>query len=329
MALDPALLALVKNAKNKYSRSSRSVKLKEGKTTLRLVGRPNTKFWAELGVHWIKTEKNGKPVAVVGCYDEVKQQPCAVCTAIDRAAKASSDDESLAIIKDWKMKKTVLVNALVRSGSDASEDPIVVELAPTAFGQMLSTIEEYQAADVDILDLVNGVDFVVERLGKSLDTEYRVMTAPKSKPVHPSVLEKLVDLDAYIEKEFFRGDERKALTAIANMTGISVDGPALAAPVRPGLLTGPSSAVEDAAIEESVVEELEAAPPTASEAAPVAPAPVAAVTPKPKPVKPTTSAAPPATALAAVAAAEPDTFGAALPKDEVDAMLAELDGITS
>jgi hypothetical protein len=321
MALDPALLALVKSAKNKYSRSSKSVKLKEGKTTIRVVGKPGEKFWAENGVHWIKTEKNGKPVAVVGCDDEVHQKPCAICTAIDKASKSASDDETLAIIKEWKMKKTVLINALIRSGADVSEDPQVVELPPTAFGQILATIDEYQAADVDILDFAVGVDFVVERMGKGLDTEYRVMVAPKSKPVPAGTIEKLHDLQAYIEKEFFRGDERKALTAIANMTGINV-GAALSGPASTVLLTGPAGAVDDAIVEEAVVEELEAG----EVAAPVLPTKAAVAAAKPA-VKPTASATPPATAAAkpAAPATAPADFGAAMGKDEVAAMLAELD----
>jgi hypothetical protein len=350
MALSPELLALVKKGKAAYTKSSRSVKLKEGKTTLRVVGKPNEKFWADLGVHWIKTEKNGKPVAVCGCDDIVHQKPCLIDTAIDRASKAASDDETLAIIKEWKVKKSVLVNALVRSGSDASEEPQVVELTPTTFGQILSTIEEYANSDIDILSFgPDGMDFIVERIGKGLDTEYRVMTAPKSKPVPAGTLERLHDLDAYIEKEFFRGDERKALVAIANMTGVSVGGPALSGPSGTALLTGPSGVVDDAEVEAEVVEELDAtapwteAPPTAPAAAASAPAPApaaaaapAAVAPKPapapaaaapaaKPAAPKPAAAPAAAPVAAPAA----DFNAALPQDEVDEMLKELDGISA
>jgi len=320
MALDPALLALIKKGKAQYSKSSKLFAIKEGKTTLRVLAPvAGGKFWADTGVHWIKTEKNGKPVAVTGCHDIVHQTPCEICTAIDRASKTATDDETLGIIKEWKGKKKVLINALVRSGSDASEDPQIVELAPTAFGQILSSMEEYAAAEINILDPATGVDFIIERIGKNLDTEYRVMVAPKSKPVPAEALTKMHDLDAYIEKEHFRGEERKALTAIANMTGISITGPALAAPARTALLTGPAGSVDDAAVEEAVVESLEVA-------APVLPkkvAPAATVAAKPAVV------AKPAPAAKPAAAAPADDFGAALPQAEVDAMLAELDGVAA
>jgi gp32 DNA binding protein like len=256
MALDPSLMALVKNAKNKYSRGGNSVKLKEGKTTLRVLQKGSEKFWAELGVHWIKTEKDGKPVAVVGCYDEVHGTPCATCTAIVKASAPGviTSDEELAIVKEWKTKKGVLVCALVRSGSDASEEPQIVELTGTTFSQICSTWETYLADDINILSPgADGIDFVIERSGRGFDTTYRVMTAPKSKPVPAGVLDRLPDLAAHIEKEYFRGDEKKALLAISNMTGINTSGLAIAAPRAPaGLLT--SSVVEDAEINELVEE---------------------------------------------------------------------------
>lgn len=344
MAINPALMALVKGAKNKYSRGGQSIKLKEGSTTLRLVGAPGAKFWAENGVHWIKTEKGGKPVAVCGCEDEVHQKPCPICTAIDKASKTASDDETLAIIKEWKVKKNVLVNALIRSGTDASETPQVVELTAKAFSAMTNNIEIYAndpGGEIDILDFKTGIDFVVTRSGKGFDTDYVVTIAPRSKPVPDGTVERLVDLDAYIEKEFFRGDDRKALTAIANMTGVSVGSAALTAPApRAGLLTGPSAAVDDAVIEESVVEELEAAPATAPdnadaelaaaeaelEAATKAAADKVAKLKAAAIVKATAAAAKPATTPAPSAA---PAKAAAEDKSDVEAMLAELDGITA
>ena len=355
MALDPALMALVKNAKNKYSRGGNSVKLKEGKTTLRVLQKGNEKFWAELGVHWIKTEKDGKPVAVVGCNDEVHSEPCAICTAIAKASAPGviSSDEELAIVKEWKTKKGVLVCALVRSGSDASEEPQIVELTGTTFSQILSTVETYDADDINILSPTDGIDFVIERSGRGFDTTYRVMTAPKSKPVPAGVLDRLPDLAAHIEKEYFRGDEKKALLAIGNFSGVDLSRLAIAAPRAPaGLLT--SSVVEDAEINEivedavaeeepAVVEEVvetdeereerefqelsakRAAAKVLKDAAAKAAANKVAATAK------TTAAAAPKPVTKAAAAAstvsKDDEFGAALPQAEIDSMLADLDKV--
>lgn len=363
MALNPALQKMVKDAKNKYQKSSNSIKLTEGKTTLRLVSKPDgTGLFADLGVHWIKTEKNEKPVAVVGCREIVYGEACECCTAIDRASKSVTDDETLEIVKEWKGKKGVLVNALMRSGPNAKEEPQVVELTPTTFGQMMNMIEEYAGSDIDILSFTDGKDFIVERIGKGLDTKYTVMPAPLSKPVPKDTVDKLVDLKAHIEREFFRGDEPKALRAIGALTG--VDTSRMLGVSRPSLLTGPAGAVDDAVVEEAaVVAELEAAeapatkPPfdtaeedaaalEAAEAEAAATAAAAKVKElKAKAVKaaadkaiaaagakPAAVAAKPATVVkpaapAAKPAAKTEDFGSAVSQEDIDSMLAELDGV--
>ncbi|SER28678.1 hypothetical protein SAMN05216548_114106 [Faunimonas pinastri] len=301
MALSPALAALVKGAKNKYSRNnSRSVKLKEGKTTVRILQpKPDEKFWADLGVHWIKMEKNGKPVAVVGCRDVVNDEPCPICQAIEKAAHAATDDDSLAIIKEWKAKKSVLVNALIRSGSDASEDPVVLEMTPTTFGTILSMAEQY-GDETNIFDAKTGIDFVIERKGKGLDTEYTVMPSLKPNPVPASALEKCVDLDEFIEKEFFRGDETKALNAITQMTGISV----------PAIGRSTSALLTSAAA--SVAEEVEETPEVVA-----TPATAKATVTKPKPA-PVEEAKP---------ASKGDDFGAVIDEEDMDSILSELEGL--
>jgi hypothetical protein len=242
----------VKSSKNKHSRAGKSVSLGEGKTTIRVLANPDgSQFWFDLGVHWIKTEVNGKPVAVVGCHDEVYGQPCPICTAIAKATEAATSDDEIKLIKEWKASKTVLVNALVRSGSSKSDEPQVVELKSSVWGQISGMIAEYMEADVDLLDLTAGQDFVVERRGRGIDTKYTVMLAPKSQPVDKAALEGMHDLKAWVEAQFFRGEETKALTAIAQVSGINVNGLArIAAPTRSPLLTKPATVVEDAEVAE-------------------------------------------------------------------------------
>jgi hypothetical protein len=249
MAIDPALLAKLKKSKNKFARSGNTLKLKEGKTVVRLLQKGNEDFWREIGIHWIKTEEDGPPVAVTGCSEEVYGKPCAICAAIEIAKKGATDEE-LEIIKKWRAKSSVLVTALIRSGPDASADPQILELSGTTWNKIAGTIEEYQLQDIDIMSPSDGVDFIIERVGRGLNTEYNVMTMPKSKPVPPDVYDRLPDLDAHIERELFRGDEPKALRAIGDFSGTDVSSSAR--------LTGPktttarltSSVVDDAVIED-------------------------------------------------------------------------------
>lgn len=252
MPLDSAILAKMKASKNKYSRGGNTIKLKEGKTTIRLLQKGSEQFWKEIGVFWIKTEKEGKPIAVVGDSDEIYGKPSMVAAAIDKAM-ASATDEEKSILKDMRSKKSVLVAALIRSGSDASEKAQLLELTGTTWSKVLGTVEEYAAEGIDAMDPKNGIDFVIERTGKGLNTEYNVMVAPKSKPVPDGVLGELPNFDEYIERELFKPDaERKALTAIGNFAGIT-GLTALAGPSSTAKrLT--SSVVDDAVVEDTVVD---------------------------------------------------------------------------
>nr|WP_128083454.1 hypothetical protein [Methylobacterium sp. B34] len=308
MALSPAMMALVKGAKNRYTRNtSKFVKLKEGKTRVRIIA-TEEKFWQDLGVHWIKTDLSGKPVAVVGCHDLVKDEACPICAAIDKAMKAATDDDTVKLVKEWTTRKSVLVKAIIRDGADASPDPQILELTPSTFGTIVSMIEEY-GSEVDPLSPTEGMDFVITRSGKGLDTRYEPMPALKSQPLTKDQITKAKEINLLeaIEKEFFRGDEQKALNAIGQATGISL---AIAPPKRAaGLLTGavvaeepeaetpaPRPAPRPAARPAAVVEEVEEAE-------------VVEEKPAPKAVS---------------AGAE---FGSDVPDAELDGLLDELDGV--
>lgn len=322
MSVNPNLLAMVKNAKKQFSANSGNViKLKEGKTRVRILMKdPTVPFHKEYAVHWIKTEIGGKPQAVVGCKHVSKDEPCEVCSAIDRAATAASDTDTVTLIKEWKGKRGVLVNALIRDGANAKDEPQVLELTPTTFGNICGQIEEYALSDINVLDPNDGCDFIIERSGKGLDTKYNPMIAPKSAPVPAGVLEKLIDLEDFVEKNFFRGEEAKAVRLIAGATGISTAGLALTGPAaKAPALAAPAATVVETEVSEAELEVIEEAEVTT--------APAVAPTPKPAP-KPAAKPAAQAAKPAAPAAAEPATdFNSALPQDEIDSMLGELDNI--
>lgn len=317
-----AMLQRLKDAKNKYAArtDSKVLKIKEGKTTVRiLTGAIGSRtdidkdqFWRDVGIHWIKEDENGKPVAVVGCHDVVHGQPCPTCNAIERAGKGHTDDETLNLMKSWKSRKAVYVVALIRSGADASEEPQILELTSNTFADVAGVLETYTDVEegIDPLDPKTGIDLIIERTGKGKnDTRYKVIAAPKSKPVPPAALENLPDLDAYIQKEHFRGEDNKAVRAIGSISGVSVTG--LEAPARGGLLTSKAATVEGADELEHAGEVVEAAAKPAARAA----------APKPAATKP--AAAKPAPAPGPEAEAD----GVDLNDDEMASVLGELDGL--
>lgn len=331
----------MKNARNKYARSTGAYKLPKGKTTIRILQRdPNAVFWRDSGQHWIKTEKNGKPVAVTGCKHAIYGKPCEICTAIDAAMKSASDDESLAIMKEWNVKKGVLVEALIRSGADASEEPQVLELTPTTFSTILGIADEFNEEYGNIFDLDTGMDLVIDKTGAGLDTKYAVYGAPKSKPVPAAARKNVIDLEEWIQKEYFKGDEPKALNAIVSMSGISL--PNSISGRTSKLLTSAGAKVADE--EELIVpgkkkaavaiedQEQEVLLTPKSQRAKVTPAEDVEVTqiieaeneaaPAPAP-KPAAKAAP------APAAKKDDDFGAPLAAEDIDDILGDLDGMTA
>lgn len=278
------LLDMVNAAKKKHARSSgRAIKLKEGKTTIRILQKNDTdKFYAELGVHWIKTSKDGKPIAVVGCESHVHDRECAICTAIDKAAKAATDDATLDVIKEWRVKKSVLLQVVLRSGDTADESKAqILDIPSSLFNDILSMISEYYQDHGNILNPEKGFDFVIERKGKGVDTTYTVMPKPGAKAVSKAALESMIDLDKFIDTEFFRGDEIKALNAMSSMMGFDLGQRALgnARAAGAGLLTSSGAAVAGAEVKNDMNLTLAQSLADASSATATAAATTAAVTP--------------------------------------------------
>lgn len=81
----------------------------------------------------------------------------------------------------------------------------------------------YDDRDQDIIDPVNGVDIVITRVGKGIDTKYTVSVKTGiSKPVTPDQMNECHDLMASVKKQYFNNKENTALWAIANLSGIAL-----------------------------------------------------------------------------------------------------------
>lgn len=336
MALSPALRKSVSEAKNKYGRSDgKRIKPAEGKNIFRIIAPtqdqaawvgPSGKFWADLGTHWIKAEKNGKPLAVVGSRDVCYQEACPVGQAVDLALNQyAHDEQTKEIFKEWSVSKNVLFNAINRTTNADAQEIEILEVRPSVAQQIFDLMEQYDDAGQDLTDLLSGVDLVINRTGKGLNTEYSVNAKPGvSKPVAKDALSKTHDLHDHIAKEFFRGDEVKALNAIGQIAGIPQDrlqalaiagassntaaltsgATAQASTKTPSAaLTSAATAVEDADVTSISDEELEAAVEAAN----------AAVDPTP--------------ATEEVAAVNTAASATALAAADVDDVLSELDNL--
>lgn len=258
MALSPALRGMVSKAKNKYQNNNgKTVKPKEGRNTFRILAPtpeqadwvPATgQFWRDLGVHWIKPDENAKPSVVLGDSEIVFDKPCVVNTAIQMAIESAMTEEDKKLYESWRSRKTVLINALDRNDND---NHVVLELTATTFGKYLDLLEIHADAGVDITSQTEGLDIIITRSGKGLQTEYDVAAAPGvSKPVTSEQMQGAQDLVAFIEANYFRGEEQKALNAISSITGIAVPAlPGAAGASTPtAALTSGAASVEGAAM---------------------------------------------------------------------------------
>ena len=337
MAINPALTRMLGQAANKYKGGggNKAAKPGDGRTQIRLLidpSKPLEQFWQDSAVHWIKADVNGKPLVVVGDCDTVFQQPSVIKAAIQMAIDNATDEDSKELFESWKEKKSVIFPVIIRPETDT---PVLMELTPTTFGKIMDLITMYATSlqdpsdpnsGIDITDLNAGMDIIITKTGKGLNTSYDVAIAPAgSKPVPADVFTKMPDALEYVKREFFRGEEQKALNAIQQIAGIAVPRLANTAATPTAALTAPSAVVPDATV-----------------AAPVAP--VAVATPAPAPA----SVAPPAqdndiaaqiaalqaqqaalvktqAAPAPVAEAEPETASPMLSESDADAILAELD----
>ena len=214
---------------NTPTTTARPSKPKEGRNVYRFLAPSSAQapwvpasgqFWADLGVHWIKADKNGKPLAVVGDVDTVYQRPSEIAAAIEAAIQSAPDEESKELYTEWRARKSVLFNVVDRNNND---DLVPLELTPTTAGKVFDLIEIYAAAGKDIFDPIEGVDIIITKTGKGLNTNYDVAVSPAvPKPLDPSILSKTIDLHEFIKQNFFRGEEQKALNYIGSIAGVAV-----------------------------------------------------------------------------------------------------------
>lgn len=346
MALNPLLKKLVTQSAAKYKgASSKALKPKEGRNTYRfIVPKPGEVAWVgadglffrELGVHWIKAEANGKPLVVLGseeiCYGRVS----AVAAAIDMAIANAYDEESKKLYEEWKAKRSIVCNVVSRDNQNSVD---ILELTATTFSKVMDIANLYDDSGVDVFDPINGMDIVITKTGKGLNTSYDVAVQPLAPgrsfpPVTADQIASAENLDAWIEGNYFRGEEQKALNAIAQIAGITI-------PTTPSIAN--MTATPSAALTSSGASVAGATVAPASVAAPAAPAAMThdqmqaeiqrqaaamvAQQMQQQHAAAHAAASAPATPPAAPATVTPTTAMSDLAQDEQDALLAELNAI--
>ena len=198
-----------------------------------------TQFWHDFGQHFIK-DGTGTLKAVYVCTDKTYGRPCKVCDAISQGMHATNDDAMVELIKGAKANGRVLLNALEISG-DKPTEPQILEVSPSVFASILGLIEEW--GDKVISLGADGMDIIIERVGKGLNTKYSVQIAAKSQPCPADVMKKVTDLDEYVKQESAE-QERRALTNLSAVAG-SLPAPSASSAAKPSLSDVPEEADHD------------------------------------------------------------------------------------
>ncbi len=112
-------------------------------------------------------------------------------------------------------------------------NPVVLDLPIGVWDSILATASAFMAEGINVFDPKEGHNFIVERSGSGLNTEYKVTPSPRGSAIDPSVMDKLKDLAEWARQES-EADKAKAVTSVrvitGNMESIAASSPRLAAP---------------------------------------------------------------------------------------------------
>ena len=249
-----SLLDLINQQRAKLQKNTgnRSEKLGSEKNIVRILvnevgGVPQlSQDW---GQHWIK-DQHGQLKAVYICTQTNFDEPCAVCEAIATGAAMTHDDDILKALKDSRSSRRILVNALYLKGGkhdNPETNPVVLELPPSVWDSILATAAAFAAEDINVFDPKEGHNFIIEKTGTGMATEYKVTPSPKQSVVNPEALTKIKDLQAWARQES-ESERAKAVTSVRAISGtvtIASGGMSAPTPRQPNKLLDVDSSVID------------------------------------------------------------------------------------
>lgn len=199
-----SLQDLLSKAKQRYSRNDSATRLSKGKNKVRILpgwrnGDPQ--FWHDFGQHWVK-DTDGSVKAVVVCDAKTFDKECELCNMVEMGLNSLPEGSvEHRALQEAKATGRVLLNVLMLDSEDP-KTPKVLEVPPTVFGGnkgvggIISLFEEYP----DLIDPEKGNDIIIEKTGSGIDTRYGVMVANSKTKVSKDILEKLNNLDDFVNQ---------------------------------------------------------------------------------------------------------------------------------
>lgn len=234
------LMELMKNKKQALKQKAKTLKPNPGANRYILLPgwrKGEEHIWFhDFGQHYVKNAA-GEIQAVYVCADKTYGNPCPICEGLSKAIKMTSDDETVALLKEAASGQSYLMNVLALDADDDAT-PQILEVRKSVFGQFVDLIEEWGAA---MFDPETPQIVTVNREGKGLNTKYTVQISPKKHTLPKGVMSKLNNLDDYVRQEN-EEQQRRALSAINNVAGLLPSAPTGSDKPRTPALTDDSDA---------------------------------------------------------------------------------------
>lgn len=225
------------------SKGLKPYKFKGGTTSFRILPlstAPGEPFERKYGKTYLKSF-DGQNFFGIGdrsiTYDEPSDP---IRELIFDAMRQAVDPETKEHYRKMLASTRYIFNALILDDKDQSPtDPVLIEVSEGAFDSVMAQFEVWceDNPDYDLASLADGHVFKVEKSGQGLDTKYTFTATPKKAPLNEKILEKVIDLDAWIQSQF-EGLEAKALEFLGRLNG------AAGITTNAGLLTAAKSTAQ-------------------------------------------------------------------------------------
>jgi hypothetical protein len=149
---------------------------KEGKNTIRILPEVGDMeyFFQLVGRHYFPDKRD----AYCPKFTSGEQKDCPICELVDELYKAG-DKASKNLAHDIGIRRSYWMNVIVRGDEDAGVK--IFTPGTQIFNQIVNMINDPDYGD--IFDVDKGLDIVIDRKGKGLDTKYQVLAKRNSTPL--------------------------------------------------------------------------------------------------------------------------------------------------
>lgn len=135
-------------------------------------------FYQQVGTHMLPGMDNKKQFYCPN-YTSEGELPCPICDYVEELKRAG-DKASLSLAASLRVKRKFWMNVIDRERE--SVGPQIFTPGVMVFSQISSLVSDPDYGD--IYDINKGIDLIIERKGKNLDTEYQVKPRRDSTPLH-------------------------------------------------------------------------------------------------------------------------------------------------